>query len=632
MKQVCKICQVNPCRCMQNNANLTPQNTINNPHCHVICAPPGPIGPPGCQGPIGPPGCQGPSGPPGGLGPVGPQGPIGPPGPPGPPGRPGCEGRPGERGIPGPIGPLGPMGPPGPQGPRGVEGLAGCRGPQGPMGPQGEPGLQGPEGAKGCIGPPGCQGPIGPPGRPGRDGKDGKDGCKGDRGPIGHIGPIGPKGQMGCTGPEGEKGRDGRDGNTGHTGSQGPTGCTGPMGERGWDGCDGPTGPTGPNGSTGPIGPTGPTGPTGPIGPQGIQGIQGPQGIQGIQGIRGPAGNIENFCASTWGEYIVFGESSWSANCSNKLYLGQFAGENNQQDYAIAVGYGAGQNDQESAAIAIGFGAGSTMQQNHSIAIGTQAGETSQGAHSIAIGFGAGIFSLGENSIVLGHMANAENVDDCIVINATSSILDGQTSGFYVNPIRQEFESNLLCYNNSTKEITYGNMNEIFELNTLTVNTSINADSGSSSSPSYTFSGDTNTGIYSNTTNTIEFTTNGERRMYLNNDRFSIENKLNPLSSVQYSSIVTKISDFTLSSNDGYIINVDTSSNNIIIQLENIGVGYQFMIWKSNDSNEFKITTDSGITFNGTTRSAYNPFSSTKGSILLMQVSSADWIGIVQNF
>jgi len=99
--------------------------------------------------------------------------------------------------------------------------------------------------------------------------------------------------------------------------------------------------------------------------------------------------------------------------------------------------------------IAIGRYAGLTNQGGNSIALGVHAGEINQGAYSVAIGVAAG---WGQTN------AQAANT---IILNATSSEVDGvasQTNSFYVAPIRTDATpSNILYYNTTTKEVTYGN-------------------------------------------------------------------------------------------------------------------------------------------------------------------------------
>ena len=91
--------------------------------------------------------------------------------------------------------------------------------------------------------------------------------------------------------------------------------------------------------------------------------------------------------------------------------------------------------------IALGSSAGATAQSTGAIAIGQLSGNTSQGGYSIAIGYNAGQTSQHAYSIIL---------------NATTGALNSGTSGtFYVNPIRNVTQGNLLGYDTTLKEVTY---------------------------------------------------------------------------------------------------------------------------------------------------------------------------------
>jgi len=270
--------------------------------------PPGPTGAVGTAGGFGPTGPTGPlgTGPTGTPGAPG-VGSTGPTGPAGSGSGTGTEGPTGPAGAAGATGPAGGIGPAGATGPAGTAGTAGPTGPVGSQGIQGIQGIQGtagPTGAQGAAGTPGGAGPTGPagldgtPGTPGTAGPTGPAGVQGSAGTPGTPGPTGATG-FGATGPIGPVGPGG--GDTGPTGPIGPGGgATGPTGAQGTAGTPGTPGGVG---ATGPAGSQGTPGVTGPAGTQGIQGVAGPpgvtgpagsqgiQGIQGIQGVQGPTGS-----------------------------------------------------------------------------------------------------------------------------------------------------------------------------------------------------------------------------------------------------------------------------------------------------------------------------------------------------
>jgi hypothetical protein len=80
------------------------------------------------------------------------------------------------------------------------------------------------------------------------------------------------------------------------------------------------------------------------------------------------------------------------------------------------------------------------------VAIGYQAGYTGQGTAAVAIGTGAGYTNQGNNSIIL---------------NATAANLNQTTANtFTVAPVRNDVANiaNIMFYNATSKEITYGNV------------------------------------------------------------------------------------------------------------------------------------------------------------------------------
>ena len=123
--------------------------------------------------------------------------------------------------------------------------------------------------------------------------------------------------------------------------------------------------------------------------------------------------------------------------------IGSNAGESSQGEYGVAIGNGAGQLFQGTNAVAIGS-AGYEDQGQYAIAIGSGAGDTEQGAYAIAIGAGAG--------------ANNQTAGS-IIIDATNTVQSAAGAGLHIAPIRTgETSNNLLSYNTTSKEITYGSL------------------------------------------------------------------------------------------------------------------------------------------------------------------------------
>lgn len=150
--------------------------------------------------------------------------------------------------------------------------------------------------------------------------------------------------------------------------------------------------------------------------------------------------------------------------------IGPTAAANNQGSYAIAIGATTAQSNQGNNSVAIGTGAAAANQGTNAIAIGTSAGSAFQGNGAVAIGSGAGgsggsdiaTVAIGDSanvdgnySIAIGRLARAMSAST-IMLNATGSILNSFSTGFYVDPISSGTSGNVLYYNTSTKQITYG--------------------------------------------------------------------------------------------------------------------------------------------------------------------------------
>jgi len=146
---------------------------------------------------------------------------------------------------------------------------------------------------------------------------------------------------------------------------------------------------------------------------------------------------------------------------SYSVAIGAGSANNNQGNSAVAIGKEAGQTLQGFISIAIGAGAGGNGQGQAAVAIGTDTGANIQGIEAIAIGFKAANQNQGQQSIAIGKKAGYNNQgNNSIILNATGDALDQTTANtFTVAPVRND-NSNIaevMFYNTSSKEITYGN-------------------------------------------------------------------------------------------------------------------------------------------------------------------------------
>jgi hypothetical protein len=124
------------------------------------------------------------------------------------------------------------------------------------------------------------------------------------------------------------------------------------------------------------------------------------------------------------------------------------AGSQTGRQFGIAIGRGAGYEEQGYWAVTIGGhgGIGDVYQLN-------------QGVGAVSIGYGAGQINQGAMAVAVGYKAgwNTQH-SGSIALNASGSALNTATSGFFVNPIRnQSSTGNILQYNTSTNEIIYSN-------------------------------------------------------------------------------------------------------------------------------------------------------------------------------
>jgi hypothetical protein len=145
----------------------------------------------------------------------------------------------------------------------------------------------------------------------------------------------------------------------------------------------------------------------------------------------------------------------------NALAIGKSAGTTSQAASAVAIGNGAGSTTQGSAAIAIGLNAGAGTQGINGIALGEQAAFSDQLSDAIAIGRNAGYLNQGTAAIAIGvNAGQTSQANNSIIINASGSALNQTVANtFTVAPVRNDVSNigQILFYNTSSKEVTYGN-------------------------------------------------------------------------------------------------------------------------------------------------------------------------------
>ena len=166
---------------------------------------------------------------------------------------------------------------------------------------------------------------------------------------------------------------------------------------------------------------------------------------------------------TTAGDQFIVDQYAHTNPGDGVISIGQYAGSSGQGAFAVAIGGTSGQTNQGANAVAIGNSAGADGQGTGAVGIGIEAGFTEQGSYAVAIGSGAGETIQGANAIAIGYGAgNSQQPANTIILNATGSNINGvasQTNSFYVAPIRTDATpGNILYYNTSTNEVTYGSV------------------------------------------------------------------------------------------------------------------------------------------------------------------------------
>jgi len=215
---------------------------------------------------------------------------------------------------------------------------------------------------------------------------------------------------------------------------------------------------------------------TGPNAPNLINHVLSPKIVSGPTGY-----NVKLDLINVDNSYIQGTFSGKYVTVNRNVAIGEEAGLSGQQTDAVAIGYQSGRSDQGISAVAVGVLAGFTGQGSSSVAIGNNSGYTNQGERSVAIGIVAGNVAQGSGSVAIGDRAGFSNQAsdsiaigkragffnqpaNTIILNASGFAVNGvagQTSSFYVNPVRQVTGGVLppgfynMAYNPTTSEIIY---------------------------------------------------------------------------------------------------------------------------------------------------------------------------------
>jgi hypothetical protein len=290
---------------------------------------------------------------------------------------------------------------------------------------------------------------------------------------------------------------------SGGIGATGPTGPTGPTGSTG------PTGPTGGTGSTGSTGNTGPTGPTGATGATGSTGATGPNNITSstttnLTGILTGDGSNVGFIidnSSNWDTAYGWGDHSTEGyldeTAADALYLRQdgttpLTGNWNAGLYSITAG-------------TLTIGSGSITDSSGAISFGDEnlstTGTLASGNYDLD-----GTLDL--DVTASGYAADINNAEARVGAGLQVT-LGNKTTGYYLNCY--DGGGNIFYVSNTdvTTSLALSGTSASFSSTLYAV--ALRPSAGTASTPSHSFSTDTNTGLYSVGADRLGFTTDGTK-------------------------------------------------------------------------------------------------------------------------
>ena len=141
-------------------------------------------------------------------------------------------------------------------------------------------------------------------------------------------------------------------------------------------------------------------------------------------------------------------------------------------DYSAAIGYSASSSGENS----IALGKSAVSSNSYATALGASTKAT--GLYSTALGTTA--VANNTDNIAIGHLAGSSsgftitNAINSIIINGSGSELTAANSGLYVAPVRSSTSTQVLFYDATTKEITYGASSSIGSAYDQNLNTTDN--------------------------------------------------------------------------------------------------------------------------------------------------------------
>ncbi len=202
---------------------------------------------------------------------------------------------------------------------------------------------------------------------------------------------------------------------------------------------------------------------------------------------------------------IALASNAGLTNQGNQaIAIGTDAGILSQSTNAVAIGAGSGGSSQGTGAIGIGYVSGNSSQGNNAIAIGSNTAQSNQSSQAVAIGYAAGQYTQGANAVAIGSFAgNNGQAANSIAINGTGNSLNPSNAGLYIDPIRNLTAGNIVFYNSSTKELTYGLNDGINAIGNIAASSNVKGATISGTTINLTPADANNGGIITSGTQTI---------------------------------------------------------------------------------------------------------------------------------
>jgi hypothetical protein len=204
------------------------------------------------------------------------------------------------------------------------------------------------------------------------------------------------------------------------------------------------------------------------------------------------------------------GETSQGAD---SVGVGYRAGRTSQGTAAVAVGTSAGSATQGVSAVAVGQLSGNSMQSTYGVAVGASAGQTSQGTNTVAVGRQAGKDTQGDNSVAVGRRAGETSQGaNGIIINSSGAALDDTTAG-HIHIASDDGSLDFLTASGWSMSDDLGVTGAVTATGLIAGSRVRSSANGSTASPSFTWSTDTDTGMYRVSGGVIGFSSNATEVM-----------------------------------------------------------------------------------------------------------------------